>query len=124
MKPSEPHSHFGNVSQTIYGSLLETGDILTSWDVYESSSGHWEYCLCPGLSLTADNRGPKWIRPQAVQLTPPGAELLFLLEMYDGLTADQCLERYEAFQRDEWLDLPPLTSIQKEAARTLKEKIK
>ncbi len=119
MKPSEPHTHPNNVSQTIYGSLLETGDILTSWDVYASTSGNWEYCTCPGLTLSTRAGGAQWVRPQ-----PSPTISLPYIEMYDGLTADQCLERYEAFQRDEWLDLPPLTSVQKEAARTLKEKIK
>lgn len=57
-----------------------------------------------------------WITPRTAARCDPSTIL------YDGLTATQCLDRYEAFQRDEINGLPPLTDSQKEAARKLRVK--
>lgn len=46
----------------IYGYELETGDVLEPTDKYDSSSGGWELCPCPGLTIQA-GAPAKWVRP-------------------------------------------------------------
>lgn len=62
MKPPTLHRHRKNFGTPIDGCLLETGDILEVYDVYESSNGFWERCPCPGLTLVTGTE-PMWVRP-------------------------------------------------------------
>lgn len=48
----------------IFGRELETGDVLEATDVYDSTSGTWEPCPCPGLTIQAARNGTVWIRPE------------------------------------------------------------
>lgn len=63
MKPPTLHRHRNNFGTPIAGCLLETGDVLEIYDVYESSNGFWERCPCPGLTLAVADIGPMWVRP-------------------------------------------------------------
>lgn len=47
----------------VSGYLLEPGDVLEATDLYDSTSGVWEPCPCPGLAL-GDGTGAVWIRPE------------------------------------------------------------
>lgn len=48
--------------QSVYGHELESGDVLTETDVYDSTSGSWTPCPCPGLTLQSGSAA-KWVRP-------------------------------------------------------------
>lgn len=66
MKP-EPKIHMNchaNMSYPagVYGHELEPGDVLETSDVYNSTSGAWESCPCPGLKIQ-DGAGATWVRP-------------------------------------------------------------
>ena len=61
MKPPEKHIHPRNVTQQIYGHRLESGDVLLESDVYDSSSGYWHRCPCPGLPIMG-GVATVWIR--------------------------------------------------------------
>jgi len=52
-----------SIGDVVLGNQLETGDVLEPTDVYESTSGRWELCPCPGLTLEASLEGPIWVRP-------------------------------------------------------------
>lgn len=48
----------------VFGQVLGEGEILKEDDVYESSSGRWERCTCPGVALgTRTEAHPLWVRP-------------------------------------------------------------
>ena len=49
----------------IDGYLLETGDVLESTDLYDSSNGFWEPAPCPGIKIIA-GLSVKWVRPSYV----------------------------------------------------------
>lgn len=56
-----PYSPPGTRSATaIVGRRLETGDVLEPTDVYASTSGNWEPCPVPGLTITSVT--VEWIR--------------------------------------------------------------
>lgn len=55
----DPHNPW---SPTTYGHELEAGDVLEEGDVYDSTSGQWSKCPCPGLTLAAGIT-TKWVRP-------------------------------------------------------------
>ena len=47
----------------VRGCELETGDVLEAGDLYESTSGSWVECPCPGLTLQAGD-AVTWVRPE------------------------------------------------------------
>lgn len=47
----------------VFGFELEAGDTLEPDDVYNSTSGNWEKCPCPGLTLGGEGANVKWVRP-------------------------------------------------------------
>ncbi len=49
---------------SIHGRRLENGDVLQKDDVYNSSSGFWEKCPCPGPVLQSSNDIVIWVRPE------------------------------------------------------------
>ena len=53
-------------NRTAFGRQLEAGDVLEPDDLYESTSGSWERCPCPGLTLSGPitiASAPIWVRP-------------------------------------------------------------
>lgn len=46
---------------TVSGRLLEVGEVLQEDDVYESTTGEWVKCPCPGLTLATTHM--RWVRP-------------------------------------------------------------
>jgi len=59
------HKHPKNMHDTVYGAKLVAGDVLEPTDVYDSSSGFWEQCTCPGAAL-GEGTATTWIRPMTV----------------------------------------------------------
>lgn len=55
------------------GNLLEAGDVLRPTDVYESTSGDWEPCPCPGLPI-GEGVATRWVRPAPVVAFADGPE--------------------------------------------------
>ncbi len=49
--------------RAVIGFLLEDGDILEETDVYDSASGSWEPCPCPGLVISGTTEMTQWVRP-------------------------------------------------------------
>ncbi len=49
-------------NEVIEGTQLGYGDVLSENDVYDSSSGKWEKCPCPGLVLQ-NGTAAIWVRP-------------------------------------------------------------
>jgi hypothetical protein len=60
---------------------LGQGAILRDEDVYDSTTGQWEKCLCPGLELRATPT--IWVRPQA-ELSENARVLLGYLNSYSA----------------------------------------
>lgn len=64
----EPTTHMHRMGYTgqgpyaIYGAQLESGDVLEANDRYDSSSGRWDLCPCPGLKIEA-GVATVWVRP-------------------------------------------------------------
>jgi hypothetical protein len=52
----------------VYGRELVNGDVLQKDDVYNSTSGRWDKCPCPGLTLQGFDEGANnpviWVRPE------------------------------------------------------------
>lgn len=74
-----------------YGYLLESGDVLREDDLYESSSGRWERCPCPGMRLLREDpeASPRWVRTSSVIERSPGCcsiDTLDGVEIRDGET--------------------------------------
>ncbi len=56
--------NYPNMENSVVGYELETGDILQQNDVYNSSSGKWEKCPCPGLMIQIERDSSViWVRP-------------------------------------------------------------
>lgn len=55
------HPRSGRV---IVGVAIEPGETLLETDVYDSTSGEWVPCPCPGVRLQSV-RGATWVRPVA-----------------------------------------------------------
>lgn len=47
----------------VLGFTLEEGDELRETDVYDSTSGNWESCPCPGNKVGA-GMVTVWVRPE------------------------------------------------------------
>lgn len=47
---------------TIIGRRVQPGEALEETDVYDSMTGKWESCACPGLTL-ALSAPATWVRP-------------------------------------------------------------
>ncbi|KKS38969.1 MAG: hypothetical protein UV01_C0001G0045 [Parcubacteria group bacterium GW2011_GWA2_42_14] len=47
----------------VFGTLIEKGTRLEKDDVYDSTSGKWEKCPCPGAVLQTSEPNVIWIRP-------------------------------------------------------------
>ena len=47
-----------------FGVVLKPGDKLEATDVYDSTTGQWSACPCPGLTVQ-EGIAAIWIRPQA-----------------------------------------------------------
>ena len=66
----------GVYGRTIYGQRLVVGDTLQVTDVYDSTSGEWQPCPCPGVPLTATGDTVTWVRicaePRAANPEPSG----------------------------------------------------
>lgn len=52
-----------NCRTPIFGCLLEKGDLLKEGDVYDSTSGFWSPCPCPGTKIQSGSVAV-WIRPE------------------------------------------------------------
>jgi hypothetical protein len=50
--------------ETANGYALEPGDVLQKGDLYDSTTGKWSECPCPGHTI-GNNDGLIWIRPNA-----------------------------------------------------------
>ncbi|PIT88526.1 MAG: hypothetical protein COU29_01955 [Candidatus Magasanikbacteria bacterium CG10_big_fil_rev_8_21_14_0_10_36_32] len=64
-KEKELHTHPKNPNEKIFGQRLQAGDIVEEDDVYDSSSGKWEVCPCPGLTLQ-ESVNTYWVRPDGI----------------------------------------------------------
>jgi hypothetical protein len=55
-----------------YGVVLKPGDKLEATDVYDSTTGRWSPCPCPGLTVPGGG-ATIWIRPHLplVRVPPP-----------------------------------------------------
>jgi len=53
----------------ITGTIVTAGDILRKGDMYASSSGKWEPCPTPGITL--ENRSVQWVRPTETRGSEP-----------------------------------------------------
>jgi hypothetical protein len=52
-------------SPRVYGRRLEPGDVLEPTDMYNSSSGNWQFCPVPGVTLQAGiGNDVIWVRPE------------------------------------------------------------
>ena len=54
-------SHPQNPSLTVKGRILLAGETLRENDVYNSSTGAWTKCPCPGVIM--GNTAVIWVRP-------------------------------------------------------------
>ena len=52
----------------VLGRRLRSGEVLLATDVYESTSGRWEPCPCPGIRLLLpqgeNSSAVLWVRPE------------------------------------------------------------
>lgn len=64
-KHARPGQHSGGQERyTVrFGYELEPGDVLEATDLYDSTSGFWEPCPCPGLTIQ-EGCATVWIRPE------------------------------------------------------------
>lgn len=74
------HSHPQSLS-SVAGLRLATGALLKDEDVYDSKTGQWDKCPCPGLELRATST--IWVRPEA-ELSENARVLLGYLNLYTG----------------------------------------
>ena len=68
----EPSWHLHPVypHRLVFGSPIEAGTRLETTDVYDSTSGRWERCPCPGIILEVASDHVRWIRPCPVPAEP------------------------------------------------------
>ena len=48
--------------EIVWGIRLSPGDVLEETDMYDSTTGKWAKCPCPGLVVPKDTK-TIWVRP-------------------------------------------------------------
>lgn len=71
MKNVDIHIH-PRSGHYVFGEKLPAGTVLEATDLYDSSSGRWEPCPCPGLVLQ-EGVATTWVRPSLAEDPGTGA---------------------------------------------------